>query len=489
MDLITLLSQSKFLPTSVDQVGRNVKKLPDSKWRDFVNQIEKPSILDQRFYFCVQQGLSLEWYGEVAKLRSKITAFDFTREKFVVWEPATFESFEPVDCFYSKSGILHGGELFIQHVKDIDFYANFCEFFVKESDLKMDVGEIAWFESIAGHRVRDSIRLASGRDINQVFKFPVRQSGIYRLMEVNALTLSIMVDHLGFLQWLTTNGADMDAAVGSDKLRPLHYCVLFRDTQIMRLLLAQCKNLDQADRNGFTPLYLCFTSYGYRKFLMAKMLLAAGADPNVGTEGPDGHSRYPVLNPITTDDLDLLRQYGANWNVRCKRTGQTPLHRNTDQHKGRVFIELVALGLDPNQPDYQGKTPLDLLRSQGGEEVFHEVCTAFIRKSFEQRHEEQIREFKDEIFVMALRGGRSAIVILPRSLGVRNALMVDATGKVTVKLEVPAAFEHGYGFVEAAYVNDELTAFFRAPTGGFAFVINEKTGKVIRTHDWDDEDP
>lgn len=49
--------------------------------------------------------------------------------------------------------------------------------------------------------------------------------------------------------------------------------------------------------------------------------------------------------------------------------------------------------------------------------------------------------------------------------------------------EVPTGFEQGLGFADAYYVNDQLTAIFVTSARDFAFVIDESSGRVIRTYE------
>jgi hypothetical protein len=88
------------------------------------------------------------------------------------------------------------------------------------------------------------------------------------------------------------------------------------------------------------------------------------------------------------------------------------------------------------------------------------------------------------VFLTKLNDDSGAIVVLPiDDKGVNNALIVNADGSARCFVQVPSDFQSGRGFHDAYYVNGEMTAIFVLPTHDFAFVIDEKTGQVIRTYE------
>ncbi|KAL6695813.1 ankyrin repeat-containing domain protein [Trichoderma pleuroticola] len=142
---------------------------------------------------------------------------------------------------------------------------------------------------------------------------------------------------------------------------------------------------------NLTPLHLAVqktsTSFGYwgsldkSEEILAKVLLAAGADPNVRTD--KGNTPMHIANPEKPQLLDMLGEYGADVNA-VNAWGRTPLleiitnmgHSSTfDQLKPDVhtFNKLVDLGADVHATD------------QNGDNLFHHIMSSisfFSEKEF-----------------------------------------------------------------------------------------------------------
>jgi hypothetical protein len=107
--------------------------------------------------------------------------------------------------------------------------------------------------------------------------------------------------------------------------------------------------------------------------------------------------------------------------------------------------------------------------------------TAFvdaIRVSLEQEHG------SGQVLVTKLFDDSGAVVVLPmRADRKSNARIYNATGDVRCDIEIPESFRGGNGFWDAYYVNDDLTVIFVCPGHDFAFVIDDKTGRVLKSYE------
>lgn len=89
-----------------------------------------------------------------------------------------------------------------------------------------------------------------------------------------------------------------------------------------------------------------------------------------------------------------------------------------------------------------------------------------------------------QVVVNELRDGSGVVVVLPmRDDGKSNAQIRNASGEVRCEIEIPASFGGGKGFADAYYVNGELTAIFVRPGRDFAFVVDEQTGRILKSYE------
>lgn len=89
-----------------------------------------------------------------------------------------------------------------------------------------------------------------------------------------------------------------------------------------------------------------------------------------------------------------------------------------------------------------------------------------------------------QVVVTKLLDDSSVVVVLPmRDDGQTNAQIRNASGDVRCEIEIPASFRGGSGFADAYYVHGELTAFFIRPGRDFACVVDEKTGRILKSYE------
>lgn len=101
-----------------------------------------------------------------------------------------------------------------------------------------------------------------------------------------------------------------------------------------------------------------------------------------------------------------------------------------------------------------------------------------IRGSLEQEYG------SGQVVVTKLHDDSGVIAVLPmRADGEVNAQIHNVTGDIRCEIEIPESFRGGNGFADAYYVNGELTVIFVRPGRDFAFVVDEKSGRVIRSYE------
>lgn len=95
-----------------------------------------------------------------------------------------------------------------------------------------------------------------------------------------------------------------------------------------------------------------------------KGLLAEGADPNMvdeyGLTGVHSAILNADMNPVAQQQLDAFLEGGADPN-KTTRNGLAPLHMAAGwKGSGSLVASLIRHGANPDLPDPQGKTPLEI---------------------------------------------------------------------------------------------------------------------------------
>ena len=187
--------------------------------------------------------------------------------------------------------------------------------------------------------------LAAGEDVQEKVRgdFPLTAAAATGPLELVAVLLEA--------------GADIEQP-NREGLHPLHNAVIHGRKEIVALLLQKGAMVDAKEKWGRTPL-LSFAATGGTDNEIAKMLLAAGADPTIEVDKSD--DGYVALQwAAETGNIGLAEMLiGVHVDVNHKNTwGWTPLHQAAFNSKPDIARLLIAHGADVNLPNNLGNTPL-----------------------------------------------------------------------------------------------------------------------------------
>ena len=138
---------------------------------------------------------------------------------------------------------------------------------------------------------------------------------------------------------------------------PLHAAVGHQDLEIMRLLLDNGVELGTTlgnERSAMTPLHLAFASTSENDYEVARLLLEAGADPNVDSEALG----TPIVLAAGDDGddpaaVELLLEHGADPELNGSLKG-TALLSAVAMGNIRIARLLVESGADVNGSNSRG---------------------------------------------------------------------------------------------------------------------------------------
>lgn len=194
--------------------------------------------------------------------------------------------------------------------------------------------------------------LAAGIDIDVRDKYsrtPLMMTRFAPMDVVNALP--VLLDHGASIDAVDQNGDSLLHQLASDssKHQPL---------QMLAELLKRGAALEKENAQGMTPLALAVTG---RKLQSARMLLEAGASPNITIKGT------PLLHKVISCQkdklslLELLLSHGVDVQG-VDSQGRTALHRAM---LNQLYVTcnkpldfLLTAGANPNVKDHYGQAPL-----------------------------------------------------------------------------------------------------------------------------------
>lgn len=160
-------------------------------------------------------------------------------------------------------------------------------------------------------------------------------------------------------------GADIEKP-GREGFRPLHNAVAMGHKDIVALLLRTGTLVDARDRMGRTPLYR-FASMPGGDIEIAKMLLAAGADPDSTDEDQVSVLRSAAL--VGNPELGkLLIAAHADVN-HVDSSGKSALHNAVFYARHDFAKLLIAAGANVNLQNVTGKAPLAVARDEAMRQI------------------------------------------------------------------------------------------------------------------------
>ena len=187
--------------------------------------------------------------------------------------------------------------------------------------------------------------LAAGADANEKVRgdYPLNIAATIGPAEMVALLLEA--------------GANLEQP-GREGFYPLHNAVIFGGKDIVALLIQKGAVVDAKEKWGRTPL-LSFAATGGSNIEIAKMLLAAGADP--GSKSAKEDDSYAALHyAAETGNLklaELLIAAKADVNYRDP-DGDAALHFAIETDRLEIVRLLIAHGADVNMANRRGQSPL-----------------------------------------------------------------------------------------------------------------------------------
>jgi ankyrin repeat protein len=175
------------------------------------------------------------------------------------------------------------------------------------------------------------------------------------------LTAAADVGNKGMVEFLITNGANINAPDGGNGMAPLHYAVNRGFKTVVETLLAHGANADIPGRDGERPLHLA-AARGFTT--MAELLLAHKAEVNA----PGKSGETPIFRAIRENHPELVPLLISNKaNVNFKpESGVTPLL--AAMWKTGINISIVKSLLDSGadaDATLEQHYPLDIAVKQG----------------------------------------------------------------------------------------------------------------------------
>ena len=166
------------------------------------------------------------------------------------------------------------------------------------------------------------------------------------------------------VEFLLSQGADVDANFNSSWGTPLDLASLEGHKDVVELLISKGANVDPKDKYGWTPLD---DAVWHGQKDIAETLIRAGANVN---------SRYnwgetPLIWAAQaghTDIVDLLIANGAEIDARDNQ-GRTPLYHAAWRGYRDVAELLISKVANVNARDLQGRSPLWIARNTGPKQI------------------------------------------------------------------------------------------------------------------------
>ena len=151
----------------------------------------------------------------------------------------------------------------------------------------------------------------------------------------------------------------------ADGSTPLHFAAEHKAAEAVKVLLAAGGKVNAQNKKGETPLF-CAVEEGAGLDIV-KILLAAGADPNIAAAKRDNST--PLIEAVREGQpevLDALLSAGAKVDM-AVANGRTALIFAIRDKALPLMRKLLAAGANPNLADKSGATPIMYAASEGME--------------------------------------------------------------------------------------------------------------------------
>jgi ankyrin repeat protein len=157
-------------------------------------------------------------------------------------------------------------------------------------------------------------------------------------------------------------GADIERP-NREGLRPLHNAVIFGGKEIVALLIQKGAKVEAKEKWGRTPLN-SFAATGGSDIEIPKILLAAGADPNIESAKVD-ESTSALQYAAYTGNFELAEMLiAAHADVNHRNAfGWGALHQAVKNGRLEIAQLLIAHGADVNMTNNLGNTPFYYTRN------------------------------------------------------------------------------------------------------------------------------
>jgi len=137
--------------------------------------------------------------------------------------------------------------------------------------------------------------------------------------------------------------------------------------------------LETPDSRGHAPLY--YAQLGSRKALVIWLTEEMGTKAPVHT-----HQQTPSFSNIPESYQKVLAQVRTHgWRSMSWRDGYTMLHWAANKGHGDICEYLVQLDADPNKADGHGRTPIDIARNNGNQELMNKLQDLTSRRRASRR--------------------------------------------------------------------------------------------------------
>jgi ankyrin repeat protein len=207
----------------------------------------------------------------------------------------------------------------------------------------------------------EEMKRSFGPDIETVVGLP---SGPFGFQV--PLYAAICADSIECVRLLLDAGADLHQR-DDQKRTPIFWA---RSVEVARLLVERRANIEARGPFDWTPLHAAVGESIHH----VRALLAAGANPNATCD--QGYTIFMAASGSSERSVETLKALvdaGAN-PFAVSELGYNALHAAVDVNGGQanseanvrdIFRYLVSLGIDTNQRNTRGQTPLELARTDG----------------------------------------------------------------------------------------------------------------------------